>query len=97
MLDLWFEWTEGRGGKPSILELNQKYGSDWRHDDKQMYNKRKKVIDEINYTATTQLRDPIDAAQSIENVRLAMDKHINYMSEHWVPQQRIVRKTEAAS
>jgi len=30
VLDVWFEWTEDRGGKPSILDLNQKYGSDWR-------------------------------------------------------------------
>ncbi len=29
VLDIWFEWTEGRGGKPSIFNLNQKYGSDW--------------------------------------------------------------------
>jgi len=30
VLDIWFEWIEGRGGKPLILNLNQKYGSDWR-------------------------------------------------------------------
>ena len=52
VLDVWFEWTEGHGAKPAILDLNQKYGSDWRQDDKNAYSRRKKLIDEVNYIAT---------------------------------------------
>ncbi len=97
VLDVWFEWTEGRGGKPAILDLNQKYGSDWRQDDKNAYSRRKKLIDEVNYIATAQLRDPMEAAQLIENDRLAGNHHINYMWETWVKDRRKAREKEAAS
>lgn len=69
--DIWWEWREGRGGKPSALSLNDRYGSDWRKGDKNAYSRRKKLIDEIDYVASTQNRDPLEVVQSFEDVRVA--------------------------
>jgi len=69
--DIWWKWREGRGGKPSVLSLNDRYGSDWRKGDKNVYSRRKKLIDEIDYVASTQNRDPLEVVQSFEDVRVA--------------------------
>jgi hypothetical protein len=89
--DIWWEWHEGRGGKPSVLSLNDQYGSDWRKGDKNAYSRRKKLIDEIDYVASTQNRDPLEVVQSFEDVRVARSKSLNWMWETWVPQQKAAR------
>jgi Centromere DNA-binding protein complex CBF3 subunit, domain 2/Transcriptional activator of glycolytic enzymes len=89
--DIWWEWHEGRGGKPSVLSLNDRYGSDWRKGDKNAYSRRKKLIDEIDYVASTQNRDPLEVVHSFEEERVAKSKSLNWMWETWVPQQKAAR------
>ncbi|KAL1996107.1 hypothetical protein VTN49DRAFT_430 [Thermomyces lanuginosus] len=47
--ELWAEWTEGLGGKPSIQTLTACYGTEWRGDPKEktFFCRRKKIITEI--------------------------------------------------
>jgi hypothetical protein len=53
ILDLWREWTVGvLPGKPSIEQLNEKYGSKWRvGKEANFYSTRKVLIDEIKRRA----------------------------------------------
>ena len=91
--DIWKEWHEGRGGKPSVLSLNDQYGSDWRKGDKNAYSRRKKLIDEIDHVAATENRDPLEVVQSFEEERVAKSKSLTWMWETWVPQQRAARES----
>jgi hypothetical protein len=91
VLDIWWEWQEDRGGKPSILSLNKSHGSKWRIGDKNMYSRRKKLIDEINYVADTQNQDSLEVAHKFEDLRLAKKKSLNWMWEVWVPEQKAAR------
>jgi len=46
--DLWNEWTVGLGGQPSVEDLDERWGSRWRHGAEfQFYSRRKVVVTEI--------------------------------------------------
>jgi hypothetical protein len=52
--DLWREWTEGLQGKPSIAELDRRWGNRWRagrQSELQWYSLRLEVIKEIRRVA----------------------------------------------
>jgi Centromere DNA-binding protein complex CBF3 subunit, domain 2/Transcriptional activator of glycolytic enzymes len=87
VLDIWSEWQEGRGGKPSVLPLNESRGSNWR----KAYSRRKKLIDEINFFAVAHNHDPLEVAHEFEDLRLAKEKSLNWMWEVWVPEQKAAR------
>ena len=88
VLDIWWEWHEGRGGKPSVVVLNERHGCSWRHSDKNAYSRRKKLIDEICKTADAQHKDPVEIAQQFEDERLSKGKSLNWMWETWVMERR---------
>jgi Transcriptional activator of glycolytic enzymes len=86
--DVWYEWYEGRQGHPSVVELNNRHGTDWRQKDKHTYCRRKKLIDEINRISQAQKRDPLEVVQSADNERVSRGKNLNWMWEHWVKERR---------
>ncbi|CEP11593.1 hypothetical protein [Parasitella parasitica] len=45
--DLWKEWTLGLDGFWSIQDMDAKYGTAWRKDDRKWYNLRKKEIEAV--------------------------------------------------
>lgn len=46
--DLWDEWSVGRDGNWSVQELEEKWGTKWRREDKKWFNLRKKIVDAIS-------------------------------------------------
>lgn len=45
--DLWDEWKIGRDGFWSVEELEKKWGTKWRRNDRKWFNIRKKVIEAV--------------------------------------------------
>ncbi|CEP20124.1 hypothetical protein [Parasitella parasitica] len=71
---LWREWSVGLGdGNPSVATLNEEYGSKWRQEAKERkyYSKRLVIINEIQKVANNNGLSLEDAAQSVENERIA--------------------------
>ena len=69
--DLWYEWTVGLQGQPSICELDRRWGSLWRagrQSELQWYSLRLEVIKEIRHVAQAR-RTSEDAAMWQVNQR----------------------------
>jgi hypothetical protein len=43
--DLWWEWHSGLAGGVSVQYMNEKFGAYWRNNDRQFYNKRRRMIE----------------------------------------------------
>jgi hypothetical protein len=62
------EWEEGFGGRPSILEVDRKYGVNWRTSTKmkQRYQRRKKVYEQIKRAAERASTSTIEIAKTMD-------------------------------
>ena len=69
--DLWNEWTVGLGGQPSVEDLDERWGSRWRHGAEfQFYSRRKVVVTEIKRLVAggREAREVVDSLEA-ERVR----------------------------
>ncbi|KAN0079726.1 Transcriptional activator of glycolytic enzymes domain containing protein [Elaphomyces granulatus] len=65
--DLWKEWTVGLGGQPSVEDLDERWGSRWRHGAEfQSYPRRKVVITEIKWLVAggREAREVVDSLEA---------------------------------
>ncbi|CEP17702.1 hypothetical protein [Parasitella parasitica] len=66
--DLWKEWTLGLGGFWSIQDMDAKYGTAWRKDDRKWYNLRKKVIEAVKKLQNDLGLSPPTAIDTLQRV-----------------------------
>jgi hypothetical protein len=95
--ELWEEWKHGRGGKPSVEELTEKWRHHWRDPkDRGWYQRREKLIKEIYMVAQKTGRQGKEGAVAteIEEFRLTNHKTLNYMCDNWVAQSRKARENQ---
>jgi hypothetical protein len=80
------EWFTGLGGRPSIIQLNQQWGTKWRSGSKEknFYSRRKVIIDEV--TRRTIAGNRQAAIVELELIReqagnISLDKLINLIKK----------------
>ena len=77
--EIWQEYTVGLRGHPSIISLDEKYGSKWRDSDtdRQFYNARRKI-----YTAIKELiADGISEQEAVDRL------NAYYIPSRWDPKK----------
>lgn len=80
--DLWREWYSGLGGGYAVNDLELRYGASWRNNDRQFYNRRKRIIDEIKKYATVHSVTEETAVGIAENRRIERKKTLDYLGKH---------------
>ena len=90
--EIWQEWTVGIDGKPSVQELDAKYGTKWRQKacDRKLYSNRKCLITEIKRRAANNSID--QAINVLEDLRC--DSYTGRKSMEWL-RKHIVEKDVA--
>lgn len=88
--DLWREWTQGLGKRPSVQQMETSYGVSWRRDpkEKMFFHRRKRIIDEIHrlYALRKGRTDINLVINELESMRLRMRKSLHTFSQ-WLAQQ----------
>jgi hypothetical protein len=80
--DLWREWFTGLNGCSSINDLEILHGASWRNDDRQFYNRRKRIIDEIKKYAQLHSITVEAAVDYAEQKRIERSKTLDYLSKN---------------
>jgi hypothetical protein len=94
VVELWDEWHYGRGGKPPINELNERFGAQWRLTDRTFYSRRLRLIQAIYEEAkiTGRVGQEEEVAQEVEDLRIRDKKHLNQMIRVWAGKRQCVQQ-----
>jgi hypothetical protein len=84
LTDLWEEWFSGREGCLSVVEMNQRWGGQWRKvsRDEQFYSCRKKIIEAIQKHAVDQEVEPATMCQQLEHKHIENKKTLDWIAKN---------------
>jgi len=89
VFELWDEWYKGLNGKPPIVELESKYGSDWRmKKDMHFFFRRKKIIEGINQLIkenedTKSVKQILQDAEKLRKTLSNKSRSLNALSNYF--------------
>lgn len=85
VMDLWREWAEGLGGRPSVRSMEEAYGPRWRRHrpgESMMFSRRKVVVDEIVRRQRVQKKSLSVVIEELETVRVKHGFSLNALVKH---------------
>ncbi|KAK9233723.1 transcriptional activator of glycolytic enzymes-domain-containing protein [Lipomyces kononenkoae] len=87
--ELYRIWYTGSLSFPSVVSLDERYGASWRSSDRQYYNVRLQIINEIDRLSCVQNISKADAVASLDSRRRINNWTLNKLSEEIRKQRRL--------
>ncbi|KAK9238692.1 transcriptional activator of glycolytic enzymes-domain-containing protein [Lipomyces kononenkoae] len=86
--ELYKLWYRGSVSFPAVVSLNERYGVSWRSGDRQYYNVRLQIINEVDRLAAVQNISKDDAVALLDSRRRIHNWTLNKLSEEIRNQRR---------